>query len=318
MNKADQDQLLSNSIGDTPLVPLSWPNMRDPVWAKLEYLNLTGSLKDRSAIFLLDGAEKSGELLPASVIVDASSGNFGISLGVIGKLKGHQVHICVDRKISVEKLATLKALGVAIEVCNNARVLTDEDSYHTSAIQLRDKLNSNGYKVYMPNQFFNPKAADAYFETLGPELWRQSNGQLTHVFCAVGTGATVTGTGRYLKSKNPAIKVIAVDSNNSYYSTKGKPRPYEAAGFGIDYDSPILKNDVIDEFISVSDEEAFTGMKAMSKYGLLVGCSCGAIASAIRAYFDVTVPRNAFPVMVFGDSGRSYLSCVQPQNHQAN
>jgi cysteine synthase len=160
----------------------------------------------------------------------------------------------------------------------------------------------------MPNQYFNPVNAQAHYSLTGPEIWKQTNGTITHFFAAAGTGGTVYGTGKYLKEQNPHIKVIAIDSINSFHSTKGNPKPYKLEGVGIDFDSDVVDYDMMDEIIGVSDEDAFAMLQNLARnYGFLVGLSSGAVAWGAHHYLP-QLKEGDVAVMIFGDSGRAYLT----------
>lgn len=296
-------QSILRAIGNTPLVQV---NLAQPttVFAKLEYLNPGGSIKARSALYMIEVAEKNGSLKPGGTIIDASSGNQGAAVAMIGAIKGYKVIITVTEKISREKLAVLKAYGAQVVVCPVTDQIDDPQGYHARAVEIQ----KNTPNSFMPNQYFNLENSRAHEATLGPEIWQQTNGTVTHFFAAAGTGGTVSGAGRYLKKQNPDIKVIALDSNNSYRSTGGKPKPYLIEGMGIDFDSPVLDTSVIDEIIPVSDACALAMLKKLAKnHGLLVGPSSGAVAWAAQQYAQ-KLSDDQVIVMIFGDSGRSYLT----------
>ena len=160
----------------------------------------------------------------------------------------------------------------------------------------------------MPNQYFNPINAQAHYYLIGPEIWKQTNGKITHFFAAAGTGGTICGAGKYLKEQNPHIKVIALDAINSFYSTGGNPKPYKVEGMGIDFDSGAIDYNLLDEIIPVSDENAFTMLKILARnYGFLVGLTSGAVAWGMQHYLP-QLKENDLAVMIFGDSGRAYLT----------
>jgi cystathionine beta-synthase len=160
----------------------------------------------------------------------------------------------------------------------------------------------------MPNQYFNISNAQAHYRSLGPEIWEQTEGTITHFFACAGTGGTISGAGRYLKEKNPALKVIAIDAATSYRSTKGNPKPYKVEGIGVDFDSPVLNYSVIDEFLTVTDDHALGMLKTLAqKHALLAGPSSGAAAAAVQEYARTMKPTD-IGVMIFGDSGRAYLT----------
>lgn len=291
------------AIGNTPLVAL---NLQAPckTYAKLEYLNPGGSVKDRSSLFMIEQAEKLGLLKPGGTLIDASSGNQGIATAMIGAAKGYKVIITFPEKNSKEKLETLKAYGAEVIICPATSFLQDPQSYHSQAIRIHKETPNS----FMPNQYFNLANAQAHYSSLGPEIWKQTEGKITHFIAAAGTGGTVSGAGKFLKEQNPNIKVIAVDSNNSYRSTKGHPLPYKLEGIGVDFDSPVLNYDVIDEFLLAPDEESIAMLKylAQSK-GLLVGPSSGAVAFAAQAYCK-QLSKDDLVVFILGDSGRAYLT----------
>ncbi|QQR53974.1 cysteine synthase family protein [bacterium] len=294
---------LLDAIGNTPLVRLSTENTID-IYAKLEYCNPGGSVKDRSALYMIEYAEKKGLLKPGGTIVDASSGNHGVAVAMIGAIKGYPVIITVSEKISTEKLETIKAYGAKVVVCPATSFIDDPQGYHSVARRIAAETPGS----FMPDQYFNIVNAKAHYALLGPELWRQTNGRITHFFAAAGTGGTVSGAGRYLKEQNPAIKVIALDAQTSFYSSKGNPKPYKIEGMGIDFVSPVMDYSIVDEIIPVADEDALVMLKLLpKKYGILAGMSSGAVAYGALHYCQ-NLPKDSLAVMIFGDSGRAYLS----------
>lgn len=292
-----------HAVGNTPLVKVNFDTPAS-MYAKLEFFNPSNSVKDRSALYMIEYAEKNGLLKPGGTIVDASSGNHGIAVAMIGRIKGYKVIMTVSEKISQEKLQTLKAYGAEVVVCKPTAFIEDPESYHSKAIALHKSTPNS----FMPNQYFNVVNAEGHYWSLGPEIWEQTNGKVTHFFAGAGTGGTVSGTGKYLKEKNPNIKVIAVDAANSLFSTKGNPQPYKVEGIGIDFESPVLNKSVIDEIIPVRDEDALPILKTLAKdHGILAGLSSGAVAYVAREYAKKLGP-NDLAVMIFGDSGRAYLT----------
>lgn len=290
------------AIGNTPIVEVNFDSAAR-IGAKLEYLNPGGSVKDRSAIFMIEEAERKGLLKPGGTIIDASSGNQGIAVAMIGAAKGYRVIITVTEKISKEKLTTLKAYGAHVVMCPCVE-MNDPHNYHQVAVQLQKSIENS----FMPNQYFNLSNRLAHQTLLAPEIWQQTEGKITHFFAAAGTSGTVSGVGRYLKAKNPDVRVIAIDAKNSWRSTKGHPKPYAVEGIGIDFNTPIIDYAVIDEFIEVSDEHALGILQPLAKqHGLLVGLSSGAVAYAAQQYAK-NMKAGDIGVMIFGDSGRAYLS----------
>lgn len=294
---------LLDAIGNTPLVKLNLPTQAH-VYAKLEYFNPGGSIKDRSAKYMVEKAEQEGILKPGGTIIDASSGNHGIALAMIGKIKGYKVIITVSEKISKEKYNTLKAYGAEVIVCKPTKFIDDPESYHHIALT----LHKNTPNSFMPNQYYNTANRDAHETLLGPEIWQQTNGTITHFFAGAGTTGTVSGAGRYLKSQNKNIKVLAVDSINSFKATNGNPKPYNIEGIGMDFDTPVTDYKVIDEIIAVSDEDTVATLKSFAtNHGLLIGPSSGAVACALLQYIK-NLKKDDVAVIIFGDSGRAYLS----------
>ena len=296
-------QSLLESIGKTPLVkiPLNSPAT---ILAKLEYLNPGGSVKDRSAYYMVQQAEKEGLLKPGGTIIDASSGNHGITLAMIGAAKGYKVIITVSEKISTEKLKTLKAYGAQVVMCKPTEFIDDPESYHFVA----QKIAQETPGAFMPNQYYNVKNREGHYTLLGPELWAQTKGTITHFFAGAGTGGTVSGAGTYLKEQNPNVQVYAIDSVNSLRATCGHPKPYAIEGIGIDFHSDVIDYNVIDEVLNVRDDESIALLKTFAKdYGLLVGPSSGAVLAGLYQKLE-TLTENDVAVVMFSDSGRAYLS----------
>lgn len=293
-----------HAIGNTPLVRINFGSL-GYIFAKLEYLNPGGSVKDRSAKYMIEQAEKSGLLKPGGTVIDASSGNQGIASALIGSIKGYKVIIAVSEKISQEKLQTIQSYGAQVVMCTPTKFIDDPQSYHSVAKRLHETTPNS----FMPNQYYNLENANAHYHLLGPEIWKQTNGTITHFFAAAGTGGTISGVGRYLKEQNPNIKIIAIDSINSFRTTKGNPKPYRLEGIGIDFDTPILNHSVIDDFIPVADEDGIQMLKTLAQqHGLLAGPSSGAVAYAVQEYAKHNLKEDDCAVMIFGDSGRAYLT----------
>jgi cystathionine beta-synthase len=294
---------LLQAIGNTPIIQVDF-NTPPTILAKLEYLNPGGSLKDRSALYMIEHAEKNGQLKPGGTIIEASSGNQGIAASMIGAFKGYKVIVTVSDKFAKEKVDTLRAYGTEVVVCTSTGSLEDPNSYHSTAVRIHQNMPNS----IMLNQYFNPTNAWAHYYSLGPEIWQQTNGTVTHVIVATGTCGHSNGIGRYLKEQNPKVRVIGVDSINSWYATHGDPQPYKIEGIGIDFDAPLLDRAVVDEFFNVSDEQAIGMLKTMAReHGLLVGPSSGAVAYAVSEYTKNLTPTDVV-VMVVGDSGRAYLT----------
>lgn len=294
---------LLQAIGNTPLIQIPFDSPAT-ILAKLEYLNPGGSVKDRSALYMVEKAEQEGRLKPGGTLIDASSGNHGITLAMIGAAKGYKVIITVSEKISKEKLQTLRAYGAQVVLCPRTAFIDDPESYHHVA----QKIAAETPNSFMPNQYYNEENRDAHYTLLGPEIWKQTDGKVTHFFAGAGTGGTVSGVGRYLKERNPSCKIYAVDSINSLRATKGNPQPYQVEGIGIDFYSDVIDYKVIDEVVAVSDQEAIAAIQKLSKkHGILAGPSSGAVTAAME-HHQATFTKNDIIVLTFSDSGRAYLS----------
>ena len=292
------------AIGNTPLISVNF-GLPANLCAKLEYLNPGGSVKDRSALFMIEQAEKEGILQPGGTLIDASSGNQGIATAMIGAFKGYNVIITVSEKSSTEKINAIKAYGAQVVICPATAFLDHPDSYHSQARALHEQTPNS----FMPNQYYNLANSLAHYTLLGPEIYKQTKGMITHFFAAAGTSGTVSGVGKYLKEQDEKIQIIAVDSVHSWHATGGCPKPYKIEGMGLDFATPIFNKSVIDEIITVSDEDALGTLKTLAHtHGILAGPSSGAVAWAAKQYATQHNPENMLGVMIFGDSGRAYLS----------
>jgi cystathionine beta-synthase len=294
---------LLDAIGHTPLIKIPFES-EGTLYAKLEYLSPGGSVKDRSALYMIQEAECLGTLKPGGTIIEASSGNQGVAAAMIGAIKGYKVIITVSEKNSQEKVQTIKAYGAQVVVCPATERVDDPRSYHSQAVAIMNKTPNS----FMLNQYFNPANANAHYHSLGPEIWQQTNGKITHYIAAAGTCGTISGAGKYLKEQNHAIKILSVDAATSFRSTNGNPKPYKLEGIGIDFDTPLLNKAIIHDYLTVTDDDAIAMLKTMaSQYGFLVGPSSGAVAYAAQQYAP-HLKKDDIAVMIFGDSGRAYLT----------
>jgi cystathionine beta-synthase len=313
-----KDSIL-DAIGHTPLVRLArlGAGLRPQILAKVEALNPGGSIKDRVAVALIEAAEREGRLRPGGTIVEPTSGNTGTGLAIAARLKGYRVIAVMPDKMSKEKIDLLRAYGAEVVVAPTAVAPDSPESYYRVA----DRLAAEIPGAFQPNQYFNPANPAAHLASTGPELWEQTGGRITHLVAGVGTGGTITGTGRYLKSRNPDVVVVGADPVGSIYSgPEDEVKPYLVEGVGEDFWPATFDPAIVDRWIRVSDRDSFAMARRLAQAeGILAGGSGGtALVAALQVARELThVPggtgtgdADATIAVILPDGGRSYLSKV--------
>ncbi len=295
------------AIGHTPLVRLNnvTDGARPLVLAKVEYVNPGGSVKDRPAAKMIIDAEKAGLLRPGATIVEATSGNTGTGLAMAAAIRGYRCILVMPDKMSQEKITLLRAYGAEVVVTPTNVPSDSAESYYGVANRLVAEIPG----AFMPNQWHNRANPDAHYETTGPEIWDQTAGRITHLVSGIGTGGTISGTARYLKERNPNIRVIGADPEGSIYSGD-TPKAYAVEGIGMSYLPETVNMRVIDEVMRISDRDSFLMARRIAREeGLLVGGSSGtAVAAAVRYAQKLT--EDDVLVVVMPDSGRGYMSKI--------
>ena len=297
---------ITDLIGSTPLVKLAnfskSCGLETPIVAKVEFFNPAGSVKDRIAKAMIDEAESKGLLKKDSVIIEPTSGNTGIGLASVAAARGYRIILTMPETMSVERRNLLKAYGAEL-------VLTDGAKGMKGAIEKANELAAETPNSFIPGQFVNPANPTAHRETTGPEIWEDTDGKVDIFVAGVGTGGTVTGVGEYLKSKNPNVKIVAVEPATSPVLSKGTPGPHKIQGIGAGFVPDTLNTKIYDEIVTVSNEDAFaTGRAIARQEGMLVGISSGAAVFAASELAKRPENKGKIIVALLPDTGDRYLS----------
>ena len=318
MKKIKAHDSVLELIGNTPLIKLTniTENLKGNFYAKLEACNPGHSAKDRIALYIIEEAERKGILTPGSTIVETTSGNTGFSIAMVSVLKGYKCILAVSSKSSPDKIDMLKAMGAEVHVCPAHVAADDPRSYYEVAKRLHQETPGS---IYI-NQYFNELNIEAHYHSTGPEIWDQTQGQITHLVACSGTGGTISGTARYLKEQNPAIQILGIDAFGSviqkYHETKEFDKdeiyPYRIEGLGKNLIPTATDFETIDRFMKVTDEaSAHTAREIGIKEGLFVGYTSGAAMQGIKQYAEEGLfTKDSVVVVIFPDHGSRYMSKI--------
>ena len=295
-------------VGRTPLVALSkysvWRGLETPIVAKVEYFNPGGSVKDRIALAMIEAAEASGELQPGGTIIEPTSGNTGVGLALVAAVKGYRLILTMPETMSVERRNLVKAYGAEVK-------LTEGKAGMKGAIRAAEELKATIPGSIILGQFTNPSNPERHYATTGPEIWRDTDGEVDIFVAGVGTGGTVSGVARYLKEQNPAVKIVAVEPKESPVLSGGASGPHKIQGIGAGFVPETYDAKLIDEVVQVANDEAILAARQLAKTeGLLVGISSGAAAFAAASVALRPENKGKRVVTLLPDTGERYLSTV--------
>ncbi len=292
-------------IGGTPLVRLNrvTAGLRPTIMAKIESMNPGGSVKDRIGLAMIEDAERTGQLKPGGTIVEATAGNTGVGLAISAAAKGYRCIFVMPDKMSRDKVDLLKAYGAEVVITRTDVPPDSPESYNGVADRLAGEIPG----AFRPNQFANPVNPAAHYRSTGPEIWADTDGLVDVLVAGIGTGGTVTGTGRFLKEKKPSLRVVGADPAGSILSGDS-PKPYKVEGIGEDFFPDTYEHEIVDEMIRISDQESFTMARRLTREeGLLSGGSAGtAVAAALK--FASRLDEDKLIVVILPDTGRNYIS----------
>src|SRR6266581_2962590 len=303
-----------DAVGHTPLIRLNriTQGLKPEIYVKAEFMNPGGSVKDRIGISMIDDAEKRGLLKPGGTIIEGTSGNTGMGLALVAAVRGYKCVFTTTDKQSKEKVDLLKALGAEVIVCPTAVEPEDPRSYYSVAKKLAREIPNS----YYPNQYDNAMNPEAHYRTTGPEIWEDSEGKITHFVCGVGTGGTISGVGKFLKEKNPKIKIVGVDPYGSLYydfvktGQTIKAKTYVVEGIGEDFFPATMNLNILDDILQVTDEECFVVARRLVKMeGIFTGGSGGGCISAALKVAEKLGPKDLI-VAFLPDTRMRYLSKV--------
>ncbi len=294
------------TIGKTPLIRLNRvaKSLPCPVYAKVEFFNPGQSIKDRIGRAMIEKAEREGVIKPGvTTIVEATSGNTGVGLALVAAVKGYRCIFVMPDKMSREKIDLLRAYGAEVVIVPTNVPADSPESYNGVAKRLLNEVPN----AWQPNQFMNMSNPEIHYLTTGPEIWEQTGGRITCFVSGIGTGGTISGVGKYLKERNPNIRIVGADPEGSILSG-GQPKNWKVEGIGEDYVPKTFNSQVVDEWVRVSDKESFLAARKVARMeGLLIGGSCGTCVSAALRYAERLTPKDLV-VVVMPDTGRNYLS----------